>query len=134
MDKESDLMISRVIGFEKGFPLSEGNHFETYEVMLPKLNKFDLVIKNLAVSINPVDTKLRQSGKGTPQPHILGFDSVGIVTQLGSEVKNMEIGDRVFLLVQRKDLEVTVRTKSLILESLQNYQTEFQLMKRLQCL
>ncbi|MGM0166784.1 hypothetical protein IGI39_001746 [Enterococcus sp. AZ135] len=88
-------MISRVIGFEKGFHLSNGNHFETYEVMLPKLNKFDLVVKNMAVSINPVDTKLRQSGKGTPQPHVLGFDSVGIVTHLGSEVKNIEVGDRV---------------------------------------
>ena len=89
-------MISRVIGFEKGFQLRDGNHFETYEVMLPKLNKFDLVVKNLAASINPVDTKLRQSGKSTPQPHVLGFDSVGIVTHLGSDVKHIEIGDRVF--------------------------------------
>lgn len=88
-------MISRVIGFEKGFKLSSGNHFETYEVMLPKLEKFDLVVKNMATSINPVDTKLRQTGKGTPQPHVLGFDSVGIVTQLGNDVKDFEIGDRV---------------------------------------
>ncbi|MGL9728432.1 zinc-binding alcohol dehydrogenase family protein [Enterococcus sp. DIV0756] len=88
-------MISRVIGFEKGFALSSGNHFETYEVMLPKLNKTDLVVKNMATSINPVDTKLRQTGKGTPQPHVLGFDSVGVVTQLGSAVKHLEIGDRV---------------------------------------
>ncbi|MGO3912610.1 zinc-binding alcohol dehydrogenase family protein [Enterococcus viikkiensis] len=88
-------MISRVIGFEKGFPLSEGNHFETYEVMLPKLNKFDIVVKNLAVSINPVDTKLRQSGKGTQQPHVLGYDSVGIITQLGDKVTHLQVGDRV---------------------------------------
>lgn len=88
-------MISRVIGYEKGFLLSDGNQFETYEVMLPKLNKNDLVVKNLASSINPIDTKLRQNGKGTPQPHVLGFDSVGIVTQIGSGVKNFEVGDRV---------------------------------------
>lgn len=88
-------MISRVIGFEKGFELSSGNHFETYEVMLPKLNKTDLVVKNMATSVNPVDTKLRKTGKGTPQPHVLGFDSVGVVTQLGSEVKHLEVGDRV---------------------------------------
>ncbi|MFC4771683.1 zinc-binding alcohol dehydrogenase family protein [Enterococcus hermanniensis] len=89
-------MISRVIGFEKGFQLSNGNHFETYEVMLPKLNKFDVVVKNLATSINPVDTKLRQSGKGTAQPHVLGFDSVGIVTQIGSDVEKLQVGDRIF--------------------------------------
>ncbi|MDT2612308.1 zinc-binding alcohol dehydrogenase family protein [Enterococcus dongliensis] len=88
-------MISRVIGFEKGFPLSNGNQFEAYEVMLPKVNKFDLIVKNLAVSINPIDTKLRQSGKGIPQPHVLGFDSVGIVTQMGSKVENIQIGDRI---------------------------------------
>lgn len=88
-------MISRVIGFERGFQLKDGNHFEKYEVMLPKLNKFDLVVRNLAVSINPVDTKLRQDSKSTPKPHILGFDSVGIVSHLGSDVKNIEIGDRV---------------------------------------
>lgn len=89
-------MISRVIGFEKGFALSDGNLFETYEVMLPKLTKYDLVVKNLAISINPIDTKLRQSGKGTLQPHVLGFDSVGIITQLGSDVTDFQIGDRVF--------------------------------------
>lgn len=88
-------MISRVIGFERGFQLKDGNHFEKYEVMLPKLNKFDLVVRNLAVSINPVDTKLRQDSKSIPKPHILGFDSVGIVSHLGSDVKNIEIGDRV---------------------------------------
>ncbi|MEO1770835.1 MULTISPECIES: zinc-binding alcohol dehydrogenase family protein [Enterococcus] len=88
-------MISRAIGFEKGFELSEGNFFETFEIMLPKLMKYDVMVQNIAISINPVDTKLRQTGKGTKAPHILGFDSVGIVTQVGDQVPHLVAGDRV---------------------------------------
>lgn len=89
-------MISRAIGFEKGFQIAGGNHFETFEIMLPKLTPDDILVKTLAVSVNPVDTKLRQNPKGIKQPHILGFDSVGIVTELGKDVENLAVGDRVF--------------------------------------
>ncbi|GCF94530.1 NADPH:quinone reductase [Enterococcus florum] len=89
-------MISRAIGFEKGFELSEGNQFQIFEILLPKLNEYDIMVQNVAVSINPVDTKLRQTGKGTKAPHILGFDSVGIVTQVGAKVSDLVAGDRVF--------------------------------------
>lgn len=88
-------MISRVIGFEKNFSLADGNLFQNYEIMLPKLEEMDVIVKNLAVSINPVDTKLRQSGRSLSQPHVLGFDSVGIITELGSKVTDFSLGDRV---------------------------------------
>ncbi|MBO1305506.1 zinc-binding alcohol dehydrogenase family protein [Enterococcus sp. 669A] len=88
-------MISRAIGFEKGFELADGNFFETFEIMLPKLTEHDVMVQNIAISINPIDTKLRQSGKGTKAPHILGFDSVGIVTQVGEQVPDLVAGDRV---------------------------------------
>ena len=55
-------MISRAIGFEKGFDLADGNFFETFEIMLPQLTEYDVMVQNIAISINPVDTKLRQSG------------------------------------------------------------------------
>lgn len=88
-------MISRAIGFEKGFDLADGNFFETFEIMLPQLTEYDVMVQNIAISINPVDTKLRQSGKGTKAPHILGFDSVGIVTQVGEQVHHLVAGDRI---------------------------------------
>ncbi|MGM0212949.1 zinc-binding alcohol dehydrogenase family protein [Enterococcus sp. AZ109] len=88
-------MISRAIGFEKGFGLADGNFFETFEIMLPKLTEYDVMVQNIAISINSIDTQLRQSGKGTKAPHILGFDSVGIVTQVGGKVPDLVAGDRV---------------------------------------
>lgn len=88
-------MISRAIGFEKGFQIAGGNQFETFEIMLPKLSAQDILVKTLAVSVNPVDTKLRQNPKGIKQPHILGFDSVGIITELGEKVTDLAVGDRV---------------------------------------
>lgn len=88
-------MITRAIGFEKKFTLNEGNQFEYFQLMVPDLLPLDVLVKVEAASVNPVDTKLRQSGKGTVPPHILGFDGVGIILEKGSEVTNFSVGDRV---------------------------------------
>lgn len=88
-------MITRAIGFEKKFILNEGNQFEYFQLMVPDLLPLDVLVKVEAASVNPVDTKLRQSGKGTVPPHILGFDGVGIILEKGSEVTNFSVGDRV---------------------------------------
>ena len=55
-----------------------------------------LVIIN-AVSVNPVDTKLRRSvAPDTGEWRVLGFDAAGIVEAIGSEVQDFKPGDAVF--------------------------------------
>lgn len=57
----------------------------------------DLLVKINAVSVNPVDAKLRM-GKAPEGSEwsVLGFDAAGIVEAVGVEVKNFKVGDAVF--------------------------------------
>ena len=48
-----------------------------------------------AISVNPVDTKVR-NGVAVTEPRVLGFDAVGIVDAVGDEVTLFQPGDAVF--------------------------------------
>ena len=57
----------------------------------------DLLVEVQAVSVNPVDTKVRRSAvPDTGQARILGFDAVGIVREIGAEVSLFKVGDAVW--------------------------------------
>ena len=56
----------------------------------------DLLVGVQAVSVNPVDTKLRRAGKGEENPpRVLGFDAAGTVLAVGPDVTAFEVGDTV---------------------------------------
>ena len=61
------------------------------EVPLPELRPHDILVKVAAVSVNPVDAKVRGGGPpGQPvagAPKILGWDAVGEVVALGAEAQ-----------------------------------------------
>lgn len=64
---------------------------------MPQPGPGELVIKNSAVAINPVDWKM-QDGFFLDQialPFILGTDIAGVVHEVGSAVTNFKKGDRV---------------------------------------
>ncbi|MGH1348017.1 MAG: zinc-binding alcohol dehydrogenase family protein [Nannocystales bacterium] len=68
-----------------------------FEMQLPdpKPGPDDLLVRVGAVSVNPVDYKIRQGV--TPQtPRVLGWDAVGEVVSVGASVKGFEPGDRVW--------------------------------------
>jgi zinc-binding alcohol dehydrogenase family protein len=58
----------------------------------------DLLVEVHAVSVNPVDTKLRKSARPAEGDayKVLGFDASGIVRAVGPEVSLFKPGDRVF--------------------------------------
>ena len=63
----------------------------------PQANGRDLLVKVAAVSVNPVDTKVRR--KVAPEGdewRVLGFDAAGVVEAVGPEVQNFKPGDAVF--------------------------------------
>lgn len=55
----------------------------------------DLLVEVRAVSVNPVDTKVR-AGTITKEPIIVGWDATGIVREVGAEVTLFQPGDEVF--------------------------------------
>jgi NADPH:quinone reductase and related Zn-dependent oxidoreductases len=57
----------------------------------------DLLVKIEGISINPVDIATRKKiVDELSDPKILGYDGYGVVDAVGSEVKNFQVGDKVF--------------------------------------
>lgn len=54
-----------------------------------------IVIKVEAVSIEGGDTLNRAGGELTSHPHIVGYQAAGTIIEVGAEVTNFKIGDRV---------------------------------------
>lgn len=57
---------------------------------------YDILVKIEAVSVNPVDTKVRMRDDPNGTPKILGYDASGTVEEIGSDVTFFKKGDRVF--------------------------------------
>lgn len=71
--------------------------FVAIEQAIPKPEGHDLLVKIEAISVNPVDCKVRQRMTGAQEtPKILGWDAAGIVKSVGEQVTLFNVGDRVF--------------------------------------
>ncbi|MGP4952656.1 NADP-dependent oxidoreductase, partial [Psychrobacter sp. T6-1] len=75
------------------------------EIDTPMPKDGEVLIKIKAISINPVDVKIREMPKlldkvyGTDRPLILGWDIAGIVHAVGRDVTDFKADDKVFGLV-----------------------------------
>lgn len=69
-----------------------------FETPVPAIKPDEILVRVRAVSLNPVDTKVRKSlgEKKSTTPRILGFDAAGTVEAVGADVKAFSIGDEVF--------------------------------------
>jgi NADPH2:quinone reductase len=63
-------------------------------VDVPEPGPHDLLVEVAAVSVNPVDTKVRAGG--SRDRRVLGFDAAGTVVATGSEVTRFRVGDEVY--------------------------------------
>ncbi len=87
----------KAVGYYRSLPIDQDEALIDLDVEKPTPTGRDLLVKVEAVSVNPVDTKVRRraSGeKGTPK--ILGFDAAGIVAETGPECSLFKPGDKVF--------------------------------------
>lgn len=63
----------------------------------PEPTGHDLRVRVAAVSVNPVDTKIRRGAKpAAGQPKVLGWDAVGVVDAVGDAVTLFKPGERVW--------------------------------------
>lgn len=86
----------KALGYTKAHSLDQFN-VEEIEVTKPTPGPLDVIVQIKAVSVNPVDTKIRQNrSSANSTPVILGWDASGIVTEVGSEVSTFKIGDEVY--------------------------------------
>lgn len=70
------------------------------EVPMPQPKEHQVIVKERATSINPIDWKLREGYLQQKMPWefpiILGWDVAGEIVEIGSEVTDWKVGDRVF--------------------------------------
>lgn len=65
------------------------------DIAVPTPGPRDLLVRNHAIAVNPVDTKVRR-GVAPDGPRILGWDAAGVVTAVGQDVALFKPGDEVF--------------------------------------
>lgn len=89
----------KAIGFKTSLAIAEKDSFIEFETSKPVPAAHDLLVKIDAISVNPVDFKVRQSSaKDTvlENPKIIGWDAVGIVEAVGENVTLFKRGDEVY--------------------------------------
>jgi zinc-binding alcohol dehydrogenase family protein len=87
----------KAIAYLANLPIEQTDALVDIELPEPTPGPRDLLVDVHAVSVNPVDTKLRRNA-ATPAgtPRVLGFDAAGVVRAVGSEVSLFKPGDRVW--------------------------------------
>lgn len=89
----------KAIGFRTSLPVEAADSFIEFETEKPSPKGRDLLVKISAVSVNPVDFKIRQnSAKDTvlTEPKIIGWDAVGVVEAVGDAASLFKVGDEVY--------------------------------------
>jgi NADPH:quinone reductase-like Zn-dependent oxidoreductase len=65
------------------------------EVEQPQVKENQVLIEVYATSVNPIDIKRRKGLFGGKTPMIVGGDIAGIVKEVGEQVSDIKVGDRV---------------------------------------
>ncbi len=89
----------KAIGFKQSLPITEAESFIEFELDKPVPGDRDLLVKIKAVSVNPVDFKIRQNSAKDmvlAEPKIIGWDAVGTVESVGKSVTLFNPGDEVY--------------------------------------
>jgi len=87
----------RAVGYKRSLPIDQAEALIDLEIEKPVPKGRDLLVQVKAVSVNPVDTKVRK--RAHPQAgeqKILGFDAAGIVAATGPNATLFKAGDEVW--------------------------------------
>jgi zinc-binding alcohol dehydrogenase family protein len=87
----------KAVAYYQPLPAEHPEALQDVQLAEPVPGPRDLLVEVRAISVNPVDTKIRQGV--TPADgaaKVLGWDASGVVKAVGSEVSLFQPGDRVF--------------------------------------
>ena len=87
----------KAVGLTRYLPIADSQSLLDVELAKPEPGAHDLLVRVEAVSVNPVDTKVRSpKAQVEAQPKILGYDAAGVVEAVGSSVTLFKPGDAVY--------------------------------------
>jgi NADPH:quinone reductase len=87
----------RAVGYQSSLPIDDPNALVDIDLAKPEPKGRDLLVEIKAISVNPVDTKIRMREK--PEAghwRVLGWDAAGIVSAVGPDANLFKPGDEVF--------------------------------------
>ena len=87
----------RAVAYKTPQPISAETSLIDVELPMPEAKGHDLLVEIRAISVNPVDVKVRaHSAPPAEELKVLGWDAAGIVKAIGAEVTLFKPGDEVF--------------------------------------
>jgi len=87
----------KAIAYYQSLPAEHPEALQDVNLDAPSPGPHDLLVEVRAISVNPVDTKIRLGvAPENGAAKVLGWDAAGVVQAVGSEVSLFQPGDRVF--------------------------------------
>ncbi|WP_436861625.1 zinc-binding alcohol dehydrogenase family protein [Acinetobacter haemolyticus] len=87
----------KAVAYQHAGAIASTDSLVSIEIESPVARGHDLLVRVQAISVNPVDTKIRKNvSPESGQWKILGWDAVGIVEAVGEKVSLFKIGDEVW--------------------------------------
>ena len=87
----------KAVALTRYLPIDDPQSLLDVELPQPEAHGRDLLVRVEAVSVNPVDTKLRApKAQVEAQPKVLGYDAAGVVEAVGDAVTRFRPGDAVY--------------------------------------
>ena len=87
----------KAVGLYRYLPITDPESLVDVEIPKPRPQGNDLLVRVMAISVNPVDTKVRSPKENVEkEPKILGWDVAGIVEETGPDCSLFKKGDQVF--------------------------------------
>ena len=97
LNRQAKEFVMKAVGYTKSLPIDAPDALIDFETPKPEARPRDIRVAVKAVSVNPVDTKVRKrAAPPAGETKILGYDAVGVVDAVGKDVTLFKPGDEVF--------------------------------------
>ena len=87
----------KAVALTRYLPIDDPQSLLDVELPVPTASGHDVLVRVEAISVNPVDTKIRSpKPQVESQPKVLGYDAAGVVEAVGEHVTLFQPGDEVY--------------------------------------
>ena len=87
----------KAVAFRKSLPIDQADSLIDIELPEPQALGRDLLVEVKAISVNPVDVKIRANAPPAEgEAKVIGWDATGIVKAVGPDVTLFQVGDEVW--------------------------------------
>ncbi|MYM83316.1 zinc-binding alcohol dehydrogenase family protein [Duganella sp. FT50W] len=87
----------KAIAYRQSLPIEHAESLIDIDLPAPQATGRDLLVAVRAISVNPVDTKIRRNvAPADGQAKVIGWDAAGVVQAVGPDVSLFKVGDEVW--------------------------------------